>query len=64
MKYFIIAILLTACSTIDHDLEAHLEAERDFAYHQHHVYQSFYQKYDSTMWEDCYYWDDELFCEN
>lgn len=43
MKYVAIAaaLLLSACvqPPMDPELAAHLEAERDFAYHQYHVQQ-------------------------
>jgi hypothetical protein len=63
MKYVFIVILLSACSAqMDPELAAHLEAERDFAYHQYHVQQTFEKQYDPEYVDDCYYYE-ELICE-
>ena len=62
MKYLIPIIFLAGCSSIDVDLQAHLEAERDFAQHQYHVQQSFEKNYDPEYVDDCYYYE-ELICE-
>jgi hypothetical protein len=64
MKYsmlFVLAIL-SACSTMDPDLQAHLEAETDFARHQYHVQQAHEKQYDPEYVDDCYYYE-ELVCE-
>ncbi len=66
MKYVAIvsAIFLSACvSPMYVDLAAHLEAERDFAYHQYHVQQAELKGYDIEYIEDCYYYE-ELICED
>lgn len=62
MKYIIIALFLTACSTFDSELQAHLEAERDFHAHQYHVRQAIEKGYDPEYVDDCYYYE-ELICE-
>lgn len=68
MKYLAIAaaILLSACAApreqTDPELAAHLEAERDFAYHQYHVQQAIEKQYDPEYVDDCYYYE-ELICE-
>lgn len=66
MKYVAIAaaLLLSACvqPPMDPDLAAHLEAERDFAYHQYHVQQAIEKQYDPEYVDDCYYYE-ELVCE-
>lgn len=63
MKYIILTtIFLSACSNFDKELQAHLEAERDFAYHQYHVQQSIEKNYDPEYVDDCYYYE-ELICE-
>jgi hypothetical protein len=65
MKYFAItsALILSACvSPMDLELTAHLEAERDFAYHQYHVQQAAEKGYDPEYVADCYYYE-ELVCE-
>lgn len=65
MKYIAItaALLLSACvkSPMDPELAAHLEAERDFAYHQYHVQQAIEKQYDPEYVDDCYYYE-ELVC--
>lgn len=64
MKYFALTavLALSACTTYDADLEAHLEAERDFAAHQYHVQQADLTGYDPEYVDDCYYYE-ELVCE-
>ncbi len=64
MKYILIAsaIFVSACVSSDPELQAHLEAERDFAYHQYHVQQAEEKKYDPEYVDDCYYYE-ELICE-
>lgn len=64
MKYLAItaALLVSACVTPDAELQAHLEAERDFAYHQYHVQQAIEKQYDPEYVDDCYYYE-ELICE-
>jgi hypothetical protein len=64
MKYamlFALAIV-SACSTMDSELAAHLEAERDFARHQYHTQQAHEKQYDPEYVDDCYYHED-LVCE-
>lgn len=65
MKYVAIAaaLLLSACvqPPMDPELAAHLEAERDFAYHQYHVQQAIEKQYDPEYVDDCYYYE-ELIC--
>lgn len=64
MKNFTIVamLLLSACVSPDLELQAHLEAERDFAYHQYHVQQAIEKDYDPEYVDDCYYYE-ELVCE-
>lgn len=64
MKYAMLFTLavLSACSTMDPELAAHLEAEQDFARHQYHVQQSYEKQYDPEYVDDCYYYE-ELVCE-
>jgi hypothetical protein len=63
MKALVIfaALVVSACSTYDADLQAHLEAERDF--HSHQLYlEGIYAKYDPEYIDDCLYYE-ELVCE-
>ncbi len=61
MKYTILALTaLAACSSPDSELQAHLEAEADFARHQYHVEQVYKGSFEHV--EDCYYADEELVC--
>jgi hypothetical protein len=63
MKALVIfaALAVSACSTYDADLQAHLEAERDF--HSHQLYlEGIYAKYDPEYIDDCLYYE-ELVCE-
>ena len=64
MKYLAITagLLVSACVSPDGELQAHLEAERDFAYHQYHVQQAIEKQYDPEYVDDCYYYE-ELICE-
>lgn len=64
MKYVVMAavLVLSACMSYDAELQAHLEAERDFAYHQYHVQQAIEKGYDPEYVDDCYYYE-ELICE-
>ena len=65
MKIFVlfsITFLAGCMNTYDHDLQAHLEAERDFAAHQYHVQQAELSGYDPEYVADCYYYE-ELICE-
>ena len=65
MKYIAIAsaMLVSACAASpDAELAAHLEAERDFAYHQYHVQQAIEKQYDPEYVDDCFYYE-ELVCE-
>lgn len=65
MKYTLIAVatLLSACAmSPDAELQAHLEAERDFAYHQYHVQQAIEKQYDPEYVDDCYYYN--MDCES
>lgn len=62
MKYIIPFFFLSACSTIDSNLQDHLKEERDFTNHQYHVQQSFEKSYDPEYVDDCYYYE-ELICE-
>lgn len=63
MKYTILAaaLFLSACMAPDPELEAHLEAERDFAAHQDYL-ESLYTQYDPEYIDDCLYYE-ELVCE-
>lgn len=63
MKYAITSALLvlSACSSYDSDLQAHLEAERDFHAHQQYL-EYLYTTYDSEYIDDCLYYE-ELVCE-
>ncbi len=66
MKYLTLAAvaLLSACvMTPEQELQAHLEAERDFARHQYHVQQAIEKQYDPEYVDDCYYYE-ELVCED
>ena len=64
MKYFTVLVLLAtaACSNPDRELQAHLEAEADFARQQYHVQQAIEKQYDPEYVDDCYYYE-ELVCE-
>ena len=62
MKYLVILVALSACATVDSDLQAHLEAESDFARHQYHTQQAHEKQYDPEYVDDCYYYE-ELVCE-
>lgn len=61
MKYLIPLLFLAACSSIDTDLQAHLEAERDFHDHQSWL-EYLYTNYDPEYIDDCLYYE-ELVCE-
>jgi hypothetical protein len=64
MKYIAVltAFVLSACVSPDQELQAHLEAEADFARHQYHVQQAIENGYDPEHVDDCYYYE-ELVCE-
>jgi hypothetical protein len=64
MKYFAIlsVFVMSACVSSDPELQAHLEAEADFARHQYHVQQTIEKQYDPEYVDDCYYYE-ELVCE-
>lgn len=62
MKYLVILVALSACATVDNELQAHLEAESDFARHQYHTQQAHKKQYDPEYVDDCYYYE-ELVCE-
>lgn len=64
MKYFAIFTLIavSACSSFDSELQARLEAERDFHAHQYHTQQAYEKGYDPEYVDDCYYYE-ELVCE-
>lgn len=62
MKYLLIALVLSGCVSYDPELQAHLEAEQDFAYHQYHVQQAIEKQYDPEYVDDCFYYE-ELVCE-
>lgn len=62
MKYLVILMALSACATVDSELQAHLEAEADFARHQYHTQQAHEKQYDPEYVDDCYYYE-ELVCE-
>jgi hypothetical protein len=64
MKYAIVlfALTMSACSSMDPELKAHLEAEADFARHQYHTQQAHEKDYDPEYVDDCYY-HEELICE-
>lgn len=65
MKYMMAVALavLSACSTMDRDLQKHLEAERDFHAHQQYL-ESIYNldNYDAEYVADCLHYED-LVCE-
>lgn len=65
MKYAVIVAIamLSACSTMDRDLQDHLEAERDFHAHQQYL-ESIYNldNYDPEYVDDCLYYE-EVVCE-
>jgi len=56
MKYLVILVALSACATVDSELQAHLEAEADFARHQYHTQQAHEKQYDPEYVDDCYYY--------
>jgi hypothetical protein len=62
MKYIVLTAILalSACASIDADLQAHLEAERDFHAHQQYL-ENLYTKYDPEYVDDCLYY--ALECE-
>jgi len=62
MIYLVILVALSACATVDSELQAHLEAEADFARHQYHTQQAHEKQYDPEYVDDCYYYE-ELVCE-
>jgi hypothetical protein len=64
MKYIIILAMtsLASCSVYDAELVAHLDAERDFAYHQYHGPETTGAQYDPEHLDDCLYYK-ELVCE-
>lgn len=62
MKYLVILMALSACATVDTELQAHLEAEADFARQQYHTQQAHEKQYDPEYVDDCYYYE-ELVCE-
>lgn len=56
------ALILSACSVSpDAELQAHLEAERDFAIQQYHML-PLEEQYDPEYIDDCLYYE-ELVCE-
>jgi hypothetical protein len=63
MKYTIITciVFLSACSTYDKELQAHLKAEQDFHAHQSYI-EDLYSKYDAEYIDDCLHLE-ELICE-
>jgi hypothetical protein len=64
MKKLIAALALataTACTAYDAELQAHLEAERDFHAHQSYL-ESIYTQYDPEYIDDCLTYV-ELVCE-
>ena len=62
MKYAImsLAMLMSACATVDPELQSHLAAEQDFHAHQYHVQQV--AEHPEYV-DDCYYYYEELVCE-
>jgi hypothetical protein len=63
MKYAVLALafVVSACSSYDADLQAHLKAEQDF--HDHQAYMEYlYSNYDPEYVDDCLYHED-LACE-
>ena len=62
MKYILIFAILLMAACADLELLAHLEAERDFAYHQYHMQQSELNGYSPEFVDHCYYYE-ELFCD-
>lgn len=55
-------MLLSACMNSQSALDAHLEAEADFARNQYHVQQAIEAQYDPEYVDDCYYYE-SLVCE-
>jgi hypothetical protein len=64
MKYLALVsvLVIAACSTVDVERAAQLEAERDFHAHQYHVQQAYEKGYDPEYVDDCFYYE-ELICE-
>jgi hypothetical protein len=63
MKYAVLALafVVSACSSYDADLQAHLKAEQDF--HDHQAYMEYlYSNYDPEYVDDCFFYED-LHCE-
>jgi len=63
MKYLVITsvVLLSACASMDSELQRHLEAEQDFHAHQQYL-EYLYTSYDPEYIDDCFYYE-ELVCE-
>lgn len=63
MKYvtIVVALILSACASHNTDLQAHLEAERDFHSHQKYL-ETIYTAYDPEYVDDCFYYE-EFICE-
>lgn len=57
----IFLLALSACSSMDSELAAHLEAERDFHAHQAYL-ESVYTEYDLEYVDDCFAYE-EMVCE-
>jgi hypothetical protein len=62
MKYILIFVILLTSACNNFELWAHLEAERDFAYHQYHMQHSEPNCYNHNLVDhSCYY--EEIFCD-
>lgn len=61
MKYLVPLLFLAGCSTLDPELQAHLEAERDLAAHLDYI-EYLYTTYDPEYIDECLYYED-LVCE-
>jgi hypothetical protein len=63
MKYIVLGFVLAlgACSSYDSELQAQLEAERDFHAHQQYL-EDLYTNYDFEYVDDCLTYE-EIVCE-
>lgn len=63
MKFILFAniVALSACASLDTEIQEHLEAERDF-HAQQSYFDDLYSTYDPEYISDCLYYE-ELVCE-
>lgn len=64
MKYFILGVVLVLCGCVNYDVElqAHLEAELNFAEMQKIANNAIDKGYDPEYVDDCLYYE-EIVCE-